>query len=150
MTKRLRAVFDTNIYVSAFLSKNPSSPTKELILRWQNNEFTLLICDALVDEISEKFLTRGIDYADVEEFVTLLATLAEWIEVPSEAIVRIIVDDSDDDVVLACAVVGQADYLITYDTHFNVLAGMYQQIKIVQAIPFLRAVRGIDTSSKDE
>ena len=33
MTERLRAVFDTNVFVAAFLSRNPTSPTKELIER---------------------------------------------------------------------------------------------------------------------
>ena len=31
MTKRIRAVLDTNIFVSAALSKNPSSPTREAV-----------------------------------------------------------------------------------------------------------------------
>ena len=59
MTERLRAVFDTNVFVSAFLSRSPTSPTQELIRRWQADEFTLLVCDALLEEIAEKFhLTR--------------------------------------------------------------------------------------------
>jgi predicted nucleic acid-binding protein len=60
VTDRPRAVLDTNIFVSAFLSRNPSSPTKELIQRWESGEFTLLVSDALVDEITEKLLERRI------------------------------------------------------------------------------------------
>ena len=30
MTERLRAVFDTNVFVSALLSHNPTSPTREI------------------------------------------------------------------------------------------------------------------------
>jgi predicted nucleic acid-binding protein len=54
VTDRLRAVLDTNVYVSAFLSRNPSSPTKELLHRWQAGEFTLLVSDALLDEVTSR------------------------------------------------------------------------------------------------
>jgi predicted nucleic acid-binding protein len=49
VTKRLRAVLDTNVFVSAFLSRSPTSPTREVIQRWLADEFTLLISDALLD-----------------------------------------------------------------------------------------------------
>ena len=42
MTERLRAVLDTNVFVSAFLSRNPTSPTREIVQRWQAGEFVLL------------------------------------------------------------------------------------------------------------
>lgn len=53
---RYRAVFDTNVFVSAALSKNLTSPTRELLERWERNEFTLLTCDLLVAELIEKLL----------------------------------------------------------------------------------------------
>jgi predicted nucleic acid-binding protein len=37
----LRAVLDTNVIIAALLSKNPGSPTVELLQRWGNGEFTL-------------------------------------------------------------------------------------------------------------
>jgi predicted nucleic acid-binding protein len=56
VTKRVRAVLDTNIFVSAALSKNPSSPTREVVDRWKRGEFVLLICTPLAEEIVEKLL----------------------------------------------------------------------------------------------
>ena len=44
MAKPVRAVLDTNVFVSAALSKNPTSPTREVLERWQRGEFVLLIC----------------------------------------------------------------------------------------------------------
>jgi predicted nucleic acid-binding protein len=82
VTERLRAVFDTNVFVSAFLSRSPTSPTQELIRRWQADEFTLLISDALAEELAETLLERGITPETVVEFLALLERLAEWIEVP--------------------------------------------------------------------
>ncbi len=34
MTDRTRAVLDTNVFVSAALSKNPTSPTREIIVTY--------------------------------------------------------------------------------------------------------------------
>jgi predicted nucleic acid-binding protein len=51
VTERLRAVFDTNVFVSALLSRNPTSPTQELMRRWRNEEFILLVSQALLLEI---------------------------------------------------------------------------------------------------
>ncbi|MEK7810017.1 MAG: putative toxin-antitoxin system toxin component, PIN family [Chloroflexota bacterium] len=140
MTKRLRAVFDTNVFLSAALSKNSNSPTKELLARWEREEFVLLICEALSDEITEKLIERAAPPLVAAQQIAVLKQLAEWVEVPSESIVRVLADP-DDDVVLACATIGKADYIITYDPHFDSLGGEYLGIKILKAIPFLQILR---------
>lgn len=71
MTERLRAVFDTNVIVSAYLSRSPTSPTQELIDRWLADEFILLVCSAIVDELIEKLTARGVAREDIETFRTL-------------------------------------------------------------------------------
>jgi putative PIN family toxin of toxin-antitoxin system len=142
---KLRAVLDTNVFVSAFLSRSPTSPTQELIQRWEADEFTLLISDALLEEVAEKLDAHGISQGRIVELLTLMDRLAERVVVPDEAVTSVIEADPTDDPILACAVVGEADYLISYDAHFDVLEGEYQGIKITRALPFLWAVRG-DTS----
>ena len=64
--QRLRVVFDTNIFVAAHLSKNPHSPTMELLRRWRQEKFELLYSDDSLVEIDEKFSARGIgdEYKD--------------------------------------------------------------------------------------
>jgi putative PIN family toxin of toxin-antitoxin system len=142
VTDRPRAVLDTNIFVSAFLSRNPSSPTQELIRRWQSGELTLLISDALLDEVTEKLLERKVSEERVTELLALMIRLAEWVDVPPEALVPVIKEDPDDDAVLACAVVGQAGFLVTYDAHFDALETSHEGIRIMKALPFLRVLRG--------
>lgn len=142
MTRRLRAVLDTNVFVSAFLSRSPTSPTRELIQRWLAGEFILLVSDAMLEELADTLIDRGIEQ---EQVITLLATLtrlAEQIVVPADAVQPVITADPDDDHILACAVVGQADYLVSYDPHFAPLGAEYQGIRIGKARPFLWAVRG--------
>jgi putative PIN family toxin of toxin-antitoxin system len=142
VTDRLRAVFDTNVFVSALLSRNPTSPTKELMERWHNDEFILLVCDALVDEVIEKLTDHQVNPSDIVELTMLMDRLAEWVDVPPEAVVRVVPADPDDDVILACAIVGKANYLVTYDPHFDPVGEEYRSVKITKVLPFLWAVRG--------
>jgi predicted nucleic acid-binding protein len=118
-----------------------------LIDRWLAKEFTLLVCGAIVDEFIEKLMVRSIARKDIETFVALLDAMAEWVEVPEAAIVRRIAADADDDVVVACAIAGNANFLVTYDPHFAPLGDIYEGIRISKALPFLWAVRG-DESTK--
>ena len=87
MTERLRAVFDTNVFVSALLSRNPTSPTQELMRRWRNEEFILLVSQALLLELAQKLQERGIGQDQTQELLATLARLAEWVEVPPAAVV---------------------------------------------------------------
>ncbi len=102
----------------------------------------MLVCDAIVDELIEKLTARGIAREHIETFVALLGSMAEWVDVPDEAIARLVPADADDDVIVACAVIGNADFLITYDPHFEALGDSYQGIRIAKALPFLWTVRG--------
>jgi hypothetical protein len=147
VTNRLRAVLDTNVFVSAFLSRSPTSPTRELIQRWLADEFTLLISDALLDELAEKLIERDIAQEQVIAFLARLTSLAEQVFVPPEAVQPVIPADPDDNHVVACAVVGGADYLVSYDPHFEPLGEEYQGVKITKALPFLWAVRATGGAS---
>ncbi|MBK6645415.1 MAG: putative toxin-antitoxin system toxin component, PIN family [Anaerolineales bacterium] len=140
MTKKIRAVLDTNVFVSAALSKNANSPTRETLDRWKRDEFVLLICTPLAEEIVEKLLDRHVDNEKVVDLVKTLADWAEWVEVPAEKIESLL-SDPDDNVIVACAVEGGANYLVTYDPHFDSLQGEYRGVKIVKAIPFLDVLR---------
>ncbi len=135
-----RVVLDTNVFVSAALSKSLTSPTREILDRWEHGEFTLLMCDALNDELIEKLLERRVQPDEITRLSALLLRLAEWVTVPGEEVAPTL-PDPDDDMVLACAGAGQADYLVTYDPHFDVLGGRWRGIKIVKALPFLWSLR---------
>jgi len=139
--KRPRAVFDTNVFVSASLSKNANSPTRELLERWKQNEFVLVICDQIAKELIEKLIERGVAVDSITEQVAALADSAEWVTVAEDRIENLL-SDPDDNVVVACAVEGSANYLITYDPHFDSLHGEYHGVRILKAIPFLQILRG--------
>lgn len=137
-----RAVLDANIYVAAYLSKNPRSPNRELLQRWRAHEFVLLVSRAILEEIVEKLDTLGVDPRLTVELIAHIMADAEYINVTVEDVQKVIIGDPDDDHVLACAVVGGADYLVTYDPHFDCLEGRYQGVQVLDGLHFLYVVRG--------
>lgn len=76
------------------------------------------------------------------EFLALLVHLAVWVHVSDEDVTRRVPADPDDDHLVACALIGQADYLVTYDPHFDPLLGNFHGLQISKALPFLWALRG--------
>jgi putative PIN family toxin of toxin-antitoxin system len=137
-----RAVLDANIYMAAYLSRNPRSPNKELFWRWRDSQFVLLVSKTILEEVVEKFGELGIDQRLTLELVSHILADAEYVHVSEGDVQPIILADPDDDYVLACAVVGKADYLVTYDPHFDCLGGEYQGLKILDGLHFLYVVRG--------
>lgn len=141
-TEKLRAVLDTNVPVAAYLSRNPRSPTKELIDRWRNEEFVQLYSDGTLNELKQKFTEKGIDPLLVDRYIADLLRIGVYVEVGPEDIEPVIPADPDDDLIVACAVVGEATHIVTYDPHFETLGGEYKGIEIVDGLTFLRRVRG--------
>ena len=74
--------FDTNVFVSALLSHNPTSPTRELLQRWRNDEFVLLVSQAILEEVVEKLRERGIEEEQIQNLRTWLCNLPGSCELP--------------------------------------------------------------------
>lgn len=138
----LRAVLDTNVTIAAHLSRNPRSPTIELLTRWRAGEFTQLYSDDTLTELVEKFQARRILPEASERYLADLITLGERVIVLPEQVANAMVADPDDNAILACAIVGAATHIVTYDPHFDVLGGAYNGIPILDGLHFLYVVRG--------
>lgn len=137
----LRAVLDTNVFVAAYLSRNPNSPTREIIDRWLRGEFELLYSIDLQAEIVEKFTAKGIGREPTELLLAALTVKGVRVDVSPAEVTAVIVPDPDDDLVLACAITGGATHLVTYDPHFNILGGDHQGIRILNGLGFLAVLR---------
>jgi predicted nucleic acid-binding protein len=130
------------VTIAAHLSRNPRSPTVELLTRWRASAFIQLYSDDMLAELVEKFQARRIAPEMSERYLADLITLGEYVSVLPEQIPDAIAADSDDNAILACALVGRATHIVTYDPHFDVLGGVYQGILILDGLHFLYAVRG--------
>jgi predicted nucleic acid-binding protein len=139
---RLCAVFDTNVIIAALKSRSATSPNYELLRRWQNSEFDLRYCFDLEAEYREKLIARNVEATRRTDFLAGLRGLGHFVHLNAGQISPIITADPDDDIVLACALVGRATHLVTYDPHLLGLGSSYQDIAILDGLHFLYAVRG--------
>ncbi|MCL4531595.1 MAG: putative toxin-antitoxin system toxin component, PIN family, partial [Actinobacteria bacterium] len=73
----MRVVLDTNVVVSAFLS--PTGTPAQILARWENQEFDLIISEPLLREYQ-----RALNYERVEERV------ARDIILEADAVVNIV------------------------------------------------------------
>ena len=130
----VRVVFDTNIFVSAFIQ--PKSPPGRLVARLiQGNGFELVLSASILAEVSRalrypKVRKRiRLDDDDLDLRVAMLGILATMVSVNSRTVTGVS-RDPDDDAILAAAVEGCADYVVTGD-HDLLAIGDYQGIRIV-------------------
>jgi len=107
----VRVVFDTNIYVSAFVL--PGSSADRAMQRIFDGHDTLLISKSILDELLTTLARKFSRDADALSRTALLLTeLAEFVQ-PKERIS--VFDDDPDNRVLECAIAGQAKAIVTGD-----------------------------------
>jgi putative PIN family toxin of toxin-antitoxin system len=135
-----RAVLDTNLLVSYLLVHR--LPIATLIdVHLAAERFTLLTAPALLQELDRVLryprLERYYDAATRDRFVALVAALSELVELPDE--IPPISRDPDDDRVIACAVIGRADAIVSGDQDLLKL-GRVGDIPVLTAAEFLAQV----------
>jgi putative PIN family toxin of toxin-antitoxin system len=118
----MRAVFDTNVLVSYLLTHRP--PIATLIdYHLAREDFALVTAPALLEELDRVLryprLSHYYSEAERTRFVALLLALSEVVDLPDT--IPSICRDPDDDRVIACAVAGQADVIVSGDRDLLVL-----------------------------
>ena len=146
----MRAVVDTNLLVSYLLTHRP--PMAELIdVYLAHGDYALLTSHVMLDELDRVLqYPRLHRYYDAETrvgFVALVAAMGEIVDVP-EAVPRIC-RDPDDDWIIACAVAGDADVIVSGDRDLLDL-GQVGPIPILSARQFLVMLQGKESRRPQE
>jgi len=138
VTDTLRAVIDTNLFVSGLFSRN--SVSARLMEHWINLDFILVTSIDIIKEtnrvlhysrIQERFKP---DEESIKQFFRLIFRKAH---ITSDRYkTDRITDDPTDNKFLACALEGKADYVISRDPHLRNLKH-FHGIQIVDATMFL-------------
>lgn len=133
----IRVVLDTNVLVSAFLKNNGTS--YKIVEAAAKLEFRLIIGQAILREVNE-----ALHYSHIQKrykptdghivaYIIHLATIAQI--TPGLLKIEVIGEDPKDDMILATAIEGRADYLVSGDSHLKNLHE-YGSIKIVSPREF--------------
>lgn len=135
----LRVVLDTNVFVSSLLVA--SGQPAQVVDAWRKRAFDLVISPAMLVELQQTLSYEHIRrrYAVTDQKVEQLLRLLRrrGIIVPGEVeISGVIPKDPDDEVILACAVEGSADVIVSGDRHLLDL-GSFRGITIFGIVPHL-------------
>jgi len=128
----MKVVFDTNIFISAFVI--PGSQAEKAVLRIIEGRDVLLLSKGILDELLTVLSTKfSRDKEEISRVAVILSEMAEWV-VPSEKIK--VLNDDPDNRILECAVSGSADVIVTGDKELLRLRG-YEKTKIISLKEYL-------------
>jgi uncharacterized protein len=153
LAPRIRALFDTNIFISYLLPSKAGGAIERVLEAAFEGAFTLLIAEEVVEEFSAKvaskaYLRERISKEAADELMYAVLVVAEVIPGISTGTGALLVSgfpvvtrDAKDDYLLAYALLGRADYLVTGDDDLLVL-GAIEGVKIVPPAEF-RGILGL-------
>lgn len=138
----IRAVLDTNVIVSSFLT--PGGTSGRLRRAFANGLFEVCLSIALLEEIDEVLrrpkiirLSR-VPREEVKAFVTGLPRIARIVE-PLPYFEGIVADDPDDDILFATAMAAEAQFIVSGDDAV-LRVGDYHGIHVVSPHVFLKVL----------
>jgi uncharacterized protein len=134
----VRAVLDTNVLVSRFLSL--SGTPARLFALWQAGLFELIVSEAILAEYLRVLLYPRIQSRhrmsddEVAQIVADFRSFAVLVE-PAES-VAVVADDPSDDRFFEAAIAGQCDFIVSGDPHL-LRIGEFRGIQVVTPAAFL-------------
>lgn len=132
----IRATLDTNVLASGFA--NAQGVPSQILQAWRAGRFHLVASDYILWELprifARAYFLQRLTPKQIEGVIALLrseATIA-----PIITPVRGVASDPADDLIVAAALSGRADYLVTGDKKLEEL-GSYQTVKLISPRAFL-------------
>lgn len=144
----MKITLDTNVLLSSTFWDGDSSRIVEIIER---GEIELVLSRDIIQEFGGVLEYKEIKEKIKDKNLEMKRTVNEIIEMakivdPREEF-NIIKDDPEDNVIIACAVEGEVDYIVTQDRHLLDL-GEFRSVKILTPREFLK-VYGAEMEKDD-
>ena len=132
----MRAVFDTNIFISAFFI--PGGNAEEAYLQAVRATFELFTSIAILTETANKLRTN-FEWSN-ERVAKLVGAISKTATVlKTEPHLHVLTDEADNRI-LECAVLAEADFIVTGDKHLLAL-GHDQNTRIIRLAEFVKFVK---------
>lgn len=132
----MRAVLDTNLLISYLLTQGET--LSRIIDHWEQGHFVYVASPAILAElkavVERPRLQRAMS-ADPQALIDVIEQDADFVS--GELVLTGICRDPKDDIFIACAVEGQADYLVSGDNDLLDL-DYYQDVKMISPRLFLQ------------
>jgi hypothetical protein len=139
----VRVVLDTNVVVSAYLV--PTGKPARILSLARQGKLDVCLSEEILREIRRTLLRpklQRIHKSAPQEIDRFLQAFAEVVDlVPGTMEVDEVNDDPDDNKVLACALEGKADFVVSGDHHLTDI-GSFRGIPIVKPDAFLGIMAG--------
>ena len=133
----IRAVLDTNVFVSAFLLPGRLNRLAGVLLK---RAFLWLVSDEILEEyvVVATWPLLRLSSDEMEALFYQVKERTEWISVRSQ--INVTSADPSDNKFLACAVDGNADWIVTGDHHLLALK-KFRNVRIGTPSEFLITLR---------
>lgn len=134
----MRVVLDTNVIVSAHIY--PENVPGAILERWSADAFELIVSTSLLDEYRRVMgyeriqPLHGLTNEEIDRSIDRLKEGGTSV-IPGPR-KNVVAADPDDGIFVACAVAGQADYIVSGDRHLLDL-GQHEGIRIIRPAIFL-------------
>lgn len=141
-----RVVLDTNVLISGWSVYEDSERVPARVVRqWRENRYLLLTSDKLRAEFARTFrkpyFQARFNSKQIRRAERLLASRAQVVAIDVEVVD--VASHPEDDAVLASAISGRADFLVTGDRQLQRL-GTYRGIAIVSPRDFLTLLEQLE------
>ena len=132
----MRVVLDTNVLIAAFISRR-GLPARAVEL-WSSGDYDLITSTWQIEEFRKASrydrVKQRVRYAEVGTFVNALRIDA----ITMETLPRVeLSPDPDDNYILATAIAGKAQYLVTGDKSDLQILGKVEGVRIVTVRAFV-------------
>jgi uncharacterized protein len=133
--KKIKVVFDTNVWISIFLKKVLSEEFAKI-----NDQISLYVSKDIILEISKVLMYPKISEILKESMIhekEILHAISKNSTIVNPNIkLKVIDEDTEDNKILECALAAKADVLVTGDKHLLKL-GKFRKTRIVTPREFL-------------
>jgi len=136
--ERLKAVLDTNVYISAF--HYPKGRNAVLWSAARDRRYSLLVSPAIIREMA-RVLRDDFSWHEerIQKLIRRVADVAGRGVIAPRTTIRAVSADPDDNRILECAVDGKADLIVSNDHHLLGLEA-YRGIPIIAGVDFRRTL----------